>query len=94
MITLKMTIFSKINIFDFRTDLVVDDGAEDERALGGLAVRLVHLGDHLDRLRDRVDERQRHPQEVDVAELREEGGAERFHGDAGAVGDEENAPAL
>src|SRR5205814_7983695 len=54
----------------------------------------VHLRHRFLRLLDGVDERQRHPVEVEVAELREEGGAEAFHGDSRSVGDEEDELAL
>ena len=74
--------------------LAIDLVGQHERALARVLVRGVDLRHDLDRLGDRIDEGQRHPQEVDRAELGEERGAERLDGEAGAVGDEEDTPAL
>jgi hypothetical protein len=74
-----------VDLVDLGPHGVVDEGAEDQRALAGFAVRRVDLGDRRARLVGGIDERERHADEVEAVELGDQGGAEGLDGEAGSV---------
>jgi hypothetical protein len=71
-------------------DLGIYDGAEDDRTLTCLILRVVDMLEGIPRLPHRIDKGQRRFLEVDVVELNQETVTERLGRDRRAVGDKEN----